>query len=282
MSIKAMTWVWDSAPKKFKSTKLLVLLAIADHCNDDGFCYPGVKRLAHKARISHTRCQDIIRELKEDGVLAVSIQDGIKTAHGRTNLYILNGYRLSIGLPELVPLENDRGTESRTPPLRNLVPDGVRNLVPKPSGEPSGEPNTINPPIGEFVDEVPDDKDNISSDKSESAKPEPLSGDDFEEMRTIIQKRLNMRNGREMNIFHMLRGTVAKKNSVYYKHAQYFKDDPVTPQELNGMLDWYTKKYPDRDPIQKPETIASEMGNYRAFVEAQESKRSTPRTRKLF
>jgi hypothetical protein len=46
MSVRIMSQVWE-LPHLATGERLL-LLAIADHCNDDGFCYPSAERLRHK------------------------------------------------------------------------------------------------------------------------------------------------------------------------------------------------------------------------------------------
>lgn len=96
MSIKAMTWVWEHSPEK--STRLLLLLAIADHCDDEGVCYPSVARLAKKCRVGVRRVQQVIEALKRTGELGVAIGRGVEFNGGKTNRYYLNGYRQSLGL----------------------------------------------------------------------------------------------------------------------------------------------------------------------------------------
>ena len=50
MSLKAMTWAWaQDVPIATKA----VLLALADHADDEGDCWPGAKGVAAKCRISH-------------------------------------------------------------------------------------------------------------------------------------------------------------------------------------------------------------------------------------
>ena len=55
MSIKVATEVWRGS--RHKSGNLLVLLAMADHADDEGKAWPGIPLLARKARLSerHTR-----------------------------------------------------------------------------------------------------------------------------------------------------------------------------------------------------------------------------------
>ena len=71
-----MANIWERAP--FKSTELLMFLAIADHANDEGIAYPGVKHLAKKCRVEDRRATQIIQFLVSSGAMAV-----IDTGGGR-------------------------------------------------------------------------------------------------------------------------------------------------------------------------------------------------------
>lgn len=75
MSIRIMSDVWDSADK-LKDSPLLVMLAMADYCNEDRECWPSIKSLAEKARISQRQTQRIIRALQAHGYLSVSNRGG--------------------------------------------------------------------------------------------------------------------------------------------------------------------------------------------------------------
>jgi hypothetical protein len=61
MSLRAMTLVWEYS--RFKGTRLLLMLAIADHCNDDLIAWPGRKHLARKIRMSERFTIKLIDEL---------------------------------------------------------------------------------------------------------------------------------------------------------------------------------------------------------------------------
>ena len=69
MSIIWSGMVWHNSQQT--GSGLLVLLAIADHANDDGICWPSVARLARKARVSERQCQRLISQLVDAGELAV-------------------------------------------------------------------------------------------------------------------------------------------------------------------------------------------------------------------
>lgn len=95
MSVKAMAYVWDTP---YKGAKKLMLLAIADRCDDEGTCFPGVSKLAAKCSIKMRAAQALITELEKNSELVVQVQSGIETSHGKTNRYYMSGYRASIGL----------------------------------------------------------------------------------------------------------------------------------------------------------------------------------------
>ena len=69
MSIKVSTAVWQGS--RHKSGNLLVLLAVADHADDEGFAWPGVPLLAREARLSERHTRRCLNELKASGELEV-------------------------------------------------------------------------------------------------------------------------------------------------------------------------------------------------------------------
>jgi hypothetical protein len=104
-----MAWVFSSAPTT-SPVDLLVLLAIADHCADDGRgAYPSVARLAAKTRLSERSVQRAVSRLQTRGVLSVNVSAG----RGATNVYTIN-----LGRQTDAP---DRATRV---PSRHLPDDG--------------------------------------------------------------------------------------------------------------------------------------------------------------
>jgi len=85
MSIAWMNYVWEHSRQK--GTSLLMLLAIADHANDDGLCWPSVARLAHKARTTKRQAQRVIAYLEETGEILVDRGDG----RTHTSVYQIKG-----------------------------------------------------------------------------------------------------------------------------------------------------------------------------------------------
>lgn len=97
MSIRLMTQVWElDLPRNEK----LVLLALADHANDDGYCYPSVRRIAWKSGYDRRSIQRILRRLEDAEVLESAVEGG-----GRANP---TTYRVvpekGVKLPPFIPL----------------------------------------------------------------------------------------------------------------------------------------------------------------------------------
>lgn len=103
MSIKYMNLVWQNSTSK--GAELLLLLAIADNANEDGYAFPGITYLSHKCRMSERHVKRMISELVKTGELEV-----IKV--GRRN-----EYRIHIG-DKLALVESGKGT-SESPVLIN-------------------------------------------------------------------------------------------------------------------------------------------------------------------
>lgn len=77
MSIEITRAVWEDA--NFSQTALLVLLALADHANDDGVCWPSVARLATRVRTSERHVQRILGNLEQAGWLTRDERPGRST-----------------------------------------------------------------------------------------------------------------------------------------------------------------------------------------------------------
>jgi hypothetical protein len=149
MSVDASAFVWGMRPDEWydpelKATKMVIMLALADHSNSDGISYPGVTSLAKKARISERQLQKILRQLEASGDLRVEYNEGKKTSSGTTNCYYLVKYRVKLGLERGVTHDTPskkQGVNSTTPlksqGVSPTTPQGVSPTTPKPSLQPS-------------------------------------------------------------------------------------------------------------------------------------------------
>jgi len=117
LSIKIMSAVWESGPPD--KAEILVLLAIADYCNDDGECWPAVSSIARKARMTERGVQKISARLCEIGWLEIDYRMGRKGC---------NLYRITPN-----PIHPERGSprtpEHETP---NPVPKNPEPRSPEP------------------------------------------------------------------------------------------------------------------------------------------------------
>lgn len=76
MSIRTLSRVWEQS--KHRGSELLMLLAIADFADDNGYAFPSVATLAKKCRTSPRNANLILRQLRESGELTVRFNDGPK------------------------------------------------------------------------------------------------------------------------------------------------------------------------------------------------------------
>lgn len=153
MSIKALSTVWESS--QTKGSALLLMLAIADYCDDDGVCWPSVPTLARRARIKERNAWNILRKLEAAGELEITSRAGVvKTLSGvqRTNRYkvLLQGSAKSA-------LPSPRGGAAITQGGAKNGQGGAIAVAPNPSVEPSVEPKEKDLASPDFDKMTPDE-----------------------------------------------------------------------------------------------------------------------------
>lgn len=77
VSIKVMALVWEVTD--LNQCETLVALALADHANDQGLCWPSMDRVAAKARISQRQARRVMRSLESKGLILTKRGGGRKT-----------------------------------------------------------------------------------------------------------------------------------------------------------------------------------------------------------
>lgn len=103
MSIAWMTRVWASSEPSHPTDRLM-LLALADNANDEGYCWPSMATLQHKCRLQTLRgARKVLERLESCGFVQRISRPG------RSNIYALNGQRLE------TPERPDRGAAVTTP-----------------------------------------------------------------------------------------------------------------------------------------------------------------------
>jgi len=124
-----MSRVWAECDQS--GTPLLVMLALADHADDAGVCWPGIDSIARKARISRATAYRTLAALEGDGELDVEHRRG----RGLTNRYTLTGYAAE----KTSQAETKRRTVRRKAAPKNVssAPKNVSPVRPEPSREPT-------------------------------------------------------------------------------------------------------------------------------------------------
>lgn len=91
MSIAISKLVWENGPENPADT--LMMLALAEHADHTGYCWPGVEALARKCRVSRRTAQRTLRKLEADGWMRVVVR-----GRGRlSNRYQINVPNLEYG-----------------------------------------------------------------------------------------------------------------------------------------------------------------------------------------
>lgn len=145
MSVEAITFVWQTS--KVQSTRLLMMLALADFADDLGECWPGIEALAQKVRVKVRNAQTILKKLVETGAIEIEYNNGVPTKTGRTNRYRLVGFvewfkklkAIRQEVQSAAPLKT-KGVQNSVKRGANLRQQEVQSAAPDPSLEPSKEP----------------------------------------------------------------------------------------------------------------------------------------------
>jgi hypothetical protein len=74
MSVRVMSWVWDNGPTS--AADRLVMLALADFCDDAGRCFPSVCRIGEKACMTERGARKVLRRLETEGWIETKIGGG--------------------------------------------------------------------------------------------------------------------------------------------------------------------------------------------------------------
>lgn len=123
MSVRIISNVWDHSQAKLGAR--LVMLALADACNDAGVCWPGIDRVAQKTHVSKRQVQRILPKLKETGELYY--EQGVGP-HGTNKYFITLDMTLEQIEKTLLVYFQKPQTESQ--PLANAILRKVTNCHP--------------------------------------------------------------------------------------------------------------------------------------------------------
>jgi hypothetical protein len=94
MSVKALTWAFD---QPISATEKVVLLALADHANDRGECWPSVSLLMQRAYVGERTVQRSLQSLENSGFI-VRERRQRENGSDTSNLYRLIFTKVSQGV----------------------------------------------------------------------------------------------------------------------------------------------------------------------------------------
>lgn len=125
MSMKLMTQIWDNEDPDLTGSRLLILLCLADHANDDGVCWPSIARLTKRARIDRSGIIRHLDELEAAGYLV------IERDPGRVNTYTVRATRRTSATGGADATGRTNATPTRrtsaTPPVAPVRPESSVN-----------------------------------------------------------------------------------------------------------------------------------------------------------
>jgi hypothetical protein len=88
MSVHVSSNVWRSCPQKHD--RLLLMVALADYCNDEGYCWPSQTSLAKRIRGTERGVIRMLDDLIAEGELEIHRKGG--NGRGDTTIYLLARY----------------------------------------------------------------------------------------------------------------------------------------------------------------------------------------------
>ena len=142
MSIKAMNWAWE---QNLSPGSKLVLMALADNADDQGYCWPKIKTIAAKCCVSERTAQRLVKDLLDSGLLKISAR--FNALGGQVS----NGYTLEMYPPDKLspsPALIQEGGDSRdTPGVTQLCRGGSDTAMSplQPPHEPKKESSPARP-----------------------------------------------------------------------------------------------------------------------------------------
>ena len=90
MSVSAMSWAWKKA---LSSTEKIVLVALADHADDEGICWPGHKGLTGKCGLARRSIINVIQRLVDRGLVSIEKRRREDGSY-RSNRYVLHVHEI--------------------------------------------------------------------------------------------------------------------------------------------------------------------------------------------
>ena len=147
MSVHVTSYIWKHS--KQSGTRLVMMLSIADRCDDDGGCFPGQRDLADRGRLVNTKSvSGIVNQLSSDGELTIVRRNGHSNYYFAREYCIANGVVLEEKLKEYGlkgPLEIVGGWTLNDPPADD-DPTPPQTVDDPPADDDPTPPQTVDDP----------------------------------------------------------------------------------------------------------------------------------------
>lgn len=244
-----MSRVWEDS--QHKGSRLLLLLALADHCDHEGVCWPGVARLAQKTRVTERQVQYHLRALEDSGELISIIQPGREKS---------NRYFVTVGLdaatiaqtlaqhPQLKGEEdctiNGTGEKVKSSAEKGEIQrtEKVKSIAPEPSLEPSSNRH--------------EEHDRASAPQAAPPQKEPTPAQSmFSALASVCRIDLGLMSDiqrRQLN-----------QSGKKLRNAKVTPDDVRAFEEYWRQCDWRAKN----GDAPRPHQVREEWGKFKAWKE---------------
>ena len=159
MSVKLMSAAWDM---DLPMGQKMLLLALCDHANDDGVCYPSQEKLAQKCSMGERTVISHIQWLERHGI--VSRERRQNTQRRKSDLY-------QITLNNYTPEPANSAPAKFSPEPANFAPSEPANFAPSYKEEPSVFNHQIEPSwVGSGIAAAPE-AEILAAETPKAAKP---------------------------------------------------------------------------------------------------------------
>lgn len=122
MSIKLMSWVLDHSPYEGKAR--LIHAVLADHANDEGYCWPSQATIARRAGCTVEHVRVTVKQMISDGYIRIIEQSSRQGSPHKYEMLVPN----SLGVPK----SSDQGPQVERPTSPNPSPSNHQEPSNKP------------------------------------------------------------------------------------------------------------------------------------------------------
>lgn len=121
-----MSLVWHD--ESLGATDKIVMLSLADHADDEGYCYPSIARLTRRTGLTARTVQNVTKRLQETGRLSIELNAG----RSGSNLY-----RVTPSPAANAPRSKCTHAGNNTPPASSASPSALVRASSPPTHPPN-------------------------------------------------------------------------------------------------------------------------------------------------